>query len=173
MNTAELIASLKETIEEYQHRLDHYSDQVFTTKPSPDSWSMAEVYSHVLGANLRGLKAVEYCVKGKAEPTAVGLNELGQKLFDIGSFPPGKYDAPDALKAVVENIHKEEAKALVAKNLQRIFEIQGVDEANPDYKIEHPRLGFLTAPQWVKFVLIHSNHHLEQLNRIERGFSMC
>lgn len=134
---------------------------------------MAEVYSHVLGANLRGLKAVEYCLTGKAQPTSVGLNEIGQKLFEYGSFPPGKYDAPEALKAVVQNIHKDEAKALVAKNIERILEIKGVDEANPDFRIEHPRLGFLTAPQWVKFVLIHSLHHLEQLNRIERGFSMC
>ncbi|POY39228.1 hypothetical protein C3K47_01670 [Solitalea longa] len=175
MNLPEILADLQLILEEYQSRLDHYSDQVFMLSPEIGCWSMAEVYSHVFGTCLMQQKAMEMCMQGQGMEGSAGLNEMGDKLFALGHFPPGKYEAPEALKSRVQNIHKEDAKALATKLLSRIKSVQSEDilNANEDQRMEHPRLGFLNASQWVHFMLIHTKHHLNQLDRIERKFSMC
>ncbi|MCO4293091.1 DinB family protein [Solitalea sp. MAHUQ-68] len=175
MNVTQLLNDLQLALEEYLSRLDHYSDQVFMLQPEVDSWSMAQVYSHVLGTCLMQHKALEICMQGQGLTDTPGLNEMGEKLFALGHFPPGKYQAPEIVKSRVQNIHKEDAKALAAKLLSRIKAIQSAEvlTADENQRLEHPRLGFLNATQWIHFMLIHSNHHLQQLDRIERKFSMC
>jgi hypothetical protein len=32
-------------------------------------------------------------------------------------------------------------------------------------------MGNLNAGQWLKFILVHTNHHIKQLNRIDKKFA--
>jgi len=161
-------------LDEYRNRLDTISDEQFTETPPGGGWSYAEVYSHILQANLGSSVAMERCINGTCNPTRSGLNLLGRIVLLFRRFPPVKIKVPEktASKMPAQKISKEEAKNLIVKCRKRIDEIaEMVKNADPVNRHKHPRLGNLNAKEWLKFILIHTNHHIKQLDRIKRKFA--
>jgi hypothetical protein len=70
-------------------------------------------------------------------------------------------------------ITKEEARNMIIKCRQRLEAIIPLI-LNPENngRIAHPRMGMMTAGQWLKFIRIHLQHHLKQIKRIENKFSI-
>jgi len=92
----------------------------------------------------------------------------------LGRFPPAlKVKVPPAIAAriPVTKISKEDAKNLLIKCRKRVDDITPlIKQSSPFSRYKHPRLGMLNAAQWYKFIRIHLEHHLKQLNRIKRKF---
>jgi hypothetical protein len=89
-------------------------------------------------------------------------------------FPPGKIKVPEAVaeKMAPKKIDKEEAKNLLIKTRKRIEGITGlINDAKENVRWQHPRLGMLNAAQWFKFIRVHLEHHLKQLERIKSNFA--
>ncbi|RKR81499.1 DinB family protein [Mucilaginibacter gracilis] len=168
------IASLKKTLEntlmEYRRRLDVIPDSEFNATPPGGGWSYGEVYSHILQANLASLVAIERCANGTGKIDDKRLGLPAQFIFLVGSFPI-KFKAPEKIAAQVNNIGKEEARNLLVKLKTRIEQLAPVINKSSTFsKIKHPSLGLLNAKQWLRFIDIHTRHHLKQLNRIEKKF---
>jgi hypothetical protein len=71
----------------------------------------------------------------------------------------------------VQKISKEEARNLLIKCRTRVNEMVPLLKDSPENcRMKHPRLGMLNARQWYKFIMIHTKHHIKQLNRIEKIF---
>jgi hypothetical protein len=160
-------------LDEYRKRLDTITDDQFTETPPAGGWSYAEVYSHILQADLGSTIAMERCINGTCNPTTKGLNLLGRFVLFFRRFPPVKIKVPakTAAKMPAVKISKEEAKNLIIKCRKRIDEISLlVKNAQPYNRHKHPRLGNLNAQEWLKFILIHTTHHLKQLNRLDKDF---
>ena len=90
-----------------------------------------------------------------------------------GRFPPVKVKVPEKINALIPalKIDKEEAKNLLVKCRKRVDELVPlVKDALPPAKHKHPRLGALDAGQWLKFIRIHLQHHLKQLDRTRKKF---
>lgn len=171
MNIAEEHQKINTALNEYRHRLDEIPDEEFTETPPVGGWSYAEVYSHIMQANLGSSIAAEKCCRRTGVTTSKGLNWTGKLVFLLGSFPPGKRKSPAALDAVTKKISKEEARNLIVKLRKRVDEIaQLAAHAPNENKVAHPSLGMLTAGQWLKFIRIHTRHHLKQLNNIQKSF---
>lgn len=168
------IASDKKAIEtalaEYRRRLDVIPDSQFNIMPPGGGWSYGEVYSHILQANLGSLIAIERCANGTGKIDDKRMGWLAQLIFLFGHFP-FKFKAPEKIAAQVNNIGKEEARNLLVKLKAKIEQMIPVtNKASTFSKIKHPRLGLLNAKQWLRFIDIHTRHHLKQLNRIENKF---
>jgi hypothetical protein len=90
----------------------------------------------------------------------------------LGSLPPAKkYKVPKRLAERVKKINKTEALDFVLefeKALDDNYPL--IANASVDCKTKHPRLGYLNAKQWLRFIEIHLKHHLKQLERIEKSF---
>jgi hypothetical protein len=171
MNIAHEHKSINTALDEYRHRLDQIPDEQFDLTPPTGGWSYAEVYSHIMQANLGSSIAAEKCCRKTGVTTNKGLNWKGRLVFLLGSFPPGKRKAPAALDALARKISKEEARNLIVKLRKRVDEVvQLAGHTISDCKISHPGLGMLTAAQWIKFIRIHTQHHIKQLNRIQKSF---
>jgi len=170
MKNHEVLAAINQSLDEYRGRLDTIPDEFFTQTPPKGGWSYAEVYSHILQADLGSSIAMERCVNGTAEPTKKGLNWLGRLFFIFNRFPPIKSPAP-AGAATAKKIDKEEARNLIIKCRTRLHDIsQKLDGFSKHHRVQHPRLGMLHAGHWFRFILIHTKHHLKQLNRIDAQF---
>jgi len=171
MNIAEEHQKINAALDEYRHWLDEIPDEEFTETPPIGGWSYAEVYSHIMQANLGSSIAAEKCCRKTGVITNKGMNWKGKLVFLLGSFPPGKRKAPASLDAITKKISKEDARNLIIKLRKRVDEIVHLAAHAPtDSKIAHPGLGMLTAPQWLKFIRIHTRHHLKQLNNIQKSF---
>jgi hypothetical protein len=162
--------SLENVLAEFRRKLDQIPDDRFNATPPGGGWSYGEVYSHILQSNLGSFIAIERCANGTGKLDNKRMGWLGQFVFLIGGFP-FKFKAPDKLAAMVNNIGKEEARNLLVKLKAKMdLMVPVVAKASSFSKIKHPRLGLLNAKQWLRFIDIHTRHHLKQLKRIDKKF---
>lgn len=171
MTTSTVFRSIQQIIEKYKIRLEGFSEAQFTLTPPMRGWSFSEVYSHIFDSNLLSLMAIQRLARGDGEkkPTALAV----RLILLFGMLPPGKkYEAPPRLKERVKKISTMAAHQLITDfQLQLAKTYSVLESANPDLKIEHPRLGYLNAKQWLRFIEIHFKHHLKQVERIDKSFS--
>jgi hypothetical protein len=173
MNISPTRKAIEAAFDEYRNRLDTIPEEQFTETPPGGGWSYAEVYSHILQADLGSCVAMERCINGTCGQTTKGLNMLGRLVLFFGRFPPVKIKVPEKTSAKMPalKISKEEARNLLIKCRKKIEEtVGGITAVNPKNRYKHPRLGNLNAGQWLKFILVHTNHHIKQLDRIENKF---
>jgi hypothetical protein len=165
--------AIETVLDVYRSRLDTRADEQFDVTPPGGGWSYAEVYSHIMQANLGSSIAAEKCTLSNCKPTTQGRSLIGFFVLTFMRFPPVRVKVPKAVAAATpaKKISKEEARNLLIKCRKRVNDIAPlVHDSPPHNRIKHPRLGMLNAGQWLKFILIHSKHHLKQLDRIEKKF---
>jgi hypothetical protein len=172
MNITAERKAINEALDIYRNELDAIPDALFTQTPPGGGWSYAEVYSHILMSDLGSLIAMERCCRNTGIVSTKGVTWLGKLVFLIGRFPPFRFSSPDNIASLAKKITKEEARNLIIRLRKRMDEVIPMTNNALNYsKINHPRLGMLNAKQWFKFIRIHTQHHLKQLQRINRYFS--
>ncbi len=156
-------------IEAYKSRLEEITMPSFTTSPPSGGWSYSEVYVHIFDSSLLSLLALQQCLKGNG--ALKKMDWSARLLFLLGRFPPGlRLKAPSRMADRVKKEHPKEV-------LRRIRKVELLMDGLlaewplkvPQQKVKHPRLGFLNAFQWIRFIEIHLQHHLWQLDRIDRA----
>jgi hypothetical protein len=171
MNTARVYQSITKIVNAYKVKLANQSEDNFTLTPPIGGWSYSEVYSHIFDASLLSLMAMSNCIKGEGEVKSTHF--AVKMILFFGSFPPNKkYIVPKRLAERVKKINLMAAKQFITDfELQLLQALPLIKNADPKIKTKHPRLGYLNAKQWLRFIEIHLNHHLKQLNRIENSLS--
>lgn len=148
-------------VKRYEDFLQHITEEEFQKTPASGGWSCAEVYSHIFQANLGSLIAIERCLHG-TKPATGSPTLIGRMILFFGSFPPIKLKAPE--KMVHSKITLEEAGSYIARFRSKLAEVAPqVRKADLKRTAQHPRMGMLNAKQWLRFIEIHSRHHLKQL----------
>jgi hypothetical protein len=173
MNIAKERRAIETALDSYREQLDGFTEEQFATTPPISGWSYAEVYDHILKASLGSSIALERCTHNNCPPTKKGMNFWGHYLMLTGNFPPFKTTVPDAVAAKMapKKVSIEEAKNLIIKLRKRVEDTAKlIPDAPAGAKWVHPRLGMLNAAQWFKFIRVHLEHHLAQLQRIRKSF---
>ncbi|WP_026905493.1 DinB family protein [Pedobacter glucosidilyticus] len=156
--------SLNKLLDKYLRHLKAIHEDKFFAKPEPHVWSVSEVYSHVIWVNKTAAIAAENCLNRTAHIKTSKPDWRVRLILFFGVFPPGKIKAPAAVASKVERISAEEAANQII-NLKRKLPALEADFKNfdPHYKIKHPRLGYLDAKDWLRFMVVHTKHHIKQL----------
>ncbi len=163
--------SILDAIGKYQDNLKSFSEEEFCRKPHDGGWSCSEVYCHMLQVNMRCLLAVERCIHGKKQPRRSGPSFISHLILYFGRFPPGKLKAPPNVASIVKTITLEDAKNDLIKFTGKLKELMPKAlKCSPYQRIKHQRLGMLNAIEWLRFLEIHTKHHLKQLKRIRSSF---
>ncbi|WP_316746967.1 DUF1569 domain-containing protein [Pedobacter gandavensis] len=170
MSTGKNYQKIQQLASSYQNKLAVLNEDRFLETPPIGGWSYSEVYFHIFDASILSLREMTGTVDGKGQqkPTAFAVKLI---LF-FGSLPPGKkYKAPKRLAERVKKISKTEAVELMDQFLEQLSkDMLLIQNADKTLKTAHPKLGYLNAPQWLRFIEIHLNHHLQQLHRIDLSF---
>lgn len=170
MSTERNYQSLLKTVNIYENLLAETSEEVFQKSPIDNSWSYSETYSHIFSSGLLSLSAIQSCIDGKGTLSVKPIFWVAKLILFFGSLPPGKIKAPVRIAALVKKISKNEAEDLLVKFKTKLIEINNqIPLADPNQKIEHPRLKHLNAQEWLRFIQIHTNHHVKQLERIKKS----
>jgi hypothetical protein len=173
MNIARERIAIDAALDNYRAQLDTIPDEQFTETPPGGGWSYAEVYSHILQATLASFIGLERSANNNCPPTKKGLTFLGRLMMFTGRFPPVRVKVPKAIEAKMPagKISKEDAKNLLIKCRKRVEEIVPLlKHSSPHSRYKHTRLGMLNGRQWFKFIRVHAQHHIKQLDRIEKKF---
>jgi hypothetical protein len=170
MKSAKVYRSLHQIIAGYRAKLAITDEERFAITPPIGGWSYSEVYSHIFDASLLSLLALQKAAmgEGKESPTHFAVKLI---LF-FGSLPPGKkYKVPKQLEERVKKISKLEAEEFITAFEIKLAELYPtLEQADPKSKTKHPRMGYLNAAHWLRFIEVHLKHHLKQLQRIEKSF---
>lgn len=168
MSVSSTTKSILAAIEKYQDFLYEVDEDAFQTSPAEGVWSYSEVFSHIIQANLRSLLAIQKCLYAKSQSTG-SVSLIARAILLFGKFPPIKLKAPENIAALVKKITREEARNDLIKLKTKVLELAPkVSKCPENSRIQHPRLGKLNAEQWLRFIEIHSYHHLKQLQRIRK-----
>lgn len=163
---------IDDALDTYRDLLDNIPDEQFDVTPVDGGWSFAEVYSHILQATIGSTIAAERCANGTCEPTKEGLTWTGRLALLFGYLPKVKTPPAESAKIPVKKISKEEARNLLVKCRSRIDVIAPkLKTAPPKSRFRHSRLGMMDARQWFRFILIHLQHHLKQIDRLQNKFA--
>ncbi|PKL83834.1 MAG: hypothetical protein CVV24_02900 [Ignavibacteriae bacterium HGW-Ignavibacteriae-3] len=169
MNPVKVGVQLKAVLEKWESSLDNYSDSDLLKKPAADSWSIGQLYSHLVYGTIRyHLKQIELCLS-KDDNRDQKKTGAGAFCFLINGFPPVKIKVPPSKEytpAQPEN--KQEIKNGFVK-LKQILEnySPGIGKKESG-KVKHPALGFLSAAEWYQLIEMHFRHHLRQKKKLDQ-----
>ncbi|MFC3561589.1 DinB family protein [Pedobacter jamesrossensis] len=172
MTASKTKVSLQHIVGAYKAKLSSYPDEIFQLTPPINGWSYSEVYSHIFDASLLSLIALEHSANGKGEDKPTHF--VVKLILLLGSLPPAKkYKVPKRLIDRVKKISKTQAMDFILEFEKALADTYPlIANANKKCKTKHPRLGYLNAEQWLRFIEIHLKHHLKQLERIENSFQL-
>lgn len=134
-------------------------------------WSIAEHLDHVGRVNISSFLAIDRLVAGREDDPEV-LHSGGPKLAMLpvllfGRIPRGRAQAPERFFPAAD-VERESVRATLSesrKGLSRTAaKVAALAEARG--RIAHPILGNLNARQWLRFVRIHTAHHIRIMDDI-------
>jgi len=134
----------------------------------PAKWSPVEIVEHLTRAYSGTAKGFERCIeKGAPLATSTTLKQKVQQfaLISLGYFPEGrpapKHILPTGeldLNAVLEAVRRDLAR--LDDSAMKTRQALGSGKM-----LDHPILGALTIDQWLKFHVVHTEHHARQITQ--------
>jgi hypothetical protein len=163
MDRGDLIGELQRATDDIADALEKIPQDLFTIQPEPNVWSPRDIAEHLIQLD----SATVFILKGKTHPEegrdpAVVLERVST---DFGDFEK-KFSTfgPGIPKGVLENREETIEKFRKTRStLTRILEKEELDRVCEAF--EHGIFGFLTRVEWGWFVVIHSDRHLNQIQR--------
>lgn len=142
-------------------------------KPAPDRWSISENLSH-LNKVERGLPKLYALLLQKLEEAGWKPETEGSALHSLDdtilAVDGPKFQAPERVLPV-SDLSKDEVLAALRQSRQAVLE--AVMPA-PEYDLSgvqwpHPALGNINFYQWVLFIGLHEQRHLNQIHTIQQS----
>jgi len=159
--------SLHQIIDIWISELDHYDFEQLKAKPAENSWSLGQMYMHLIGATKHFLQQAGISLKTN-ENEHEKMTERAEPMFKNNQFPDAILEGPES-NAYTPQPHTKEAIIESLKELQKeIYSLEELLAKNAmKGKTKHPGLGFFNGREWVRFAEMHFRHHLRQKKRID------
>jgi hypothetical protein len=161
------IKEFDQAIDHWIQQLDHYSWSQLSAKPSPSSWSIGQIYVHLIEATHFFVKQINIAtssndnIDGEAYPQA-------KAMFNNDALPDVLLDGPPSNALTPQPESKDR---LLAGLEQLKIEVrtakQGIEKSTFKGKTKHFGLGYFTATEWLHFAEMHMRHHLRQKKRLD------
>jgi hypothetical protein len=152
----------------WESELILYSEEQLTRKPSLESWSLGQVYEHLIMGTLNyHIKQVEQCLSSDQDENG-SKSFLGKIMFFLKSFPPVRVNVPPSpLYTPKQPENKEKIQVGIRLLKKKMKELSlRIDSTVPSGKSKHPGLGYLNAKEWFQLIEMHFRHHLRQKKRL-------
>jgi hypothetical protein len=171
METQAMLARFNGTVDVWEAALENYSEEQLRQRPDAESWSMGQVYAHLVEGTLWfHLKQVETCLT-RSDHADAGKTFPGRMAYWLGAFPPIRIKVPASPEYTPR---QPESKARVRERLavlrREMAQTAARLTSNPGGgKTRHPAFGYLGAREWFQLIDMHFRHHLRQKKRIEKS----
>lgn len=165
----EWLEQFRTTIQTWIDALDGYSLEMLRRPPQEGSWSLGQVYRHILDdtewfvEQMRATQATKENDDKEMHPDA-------KRMFQNGGFPDIQIQGPATNVFIPQPENKEELKQrllAIQAEVDRLF--GGYDIALGRGKTRHPGLLFFSSGEWMHFAEMHMRHHLRQKERIDEA----
>ena len=126
------------------------------------AWSPAEHIDHLLKVTKSVLDRLP-----SQEALPRGINVIGRAILALGWIPRGKGRSPERLTATRCTVEELQARLARVNAAVDAADAATIDAARIP-SVPHPRFGGLTPPQALRFITVHTEHHLKIVRDILR-----
>ena len=155
--------------EEAARMLAWPDERLFGRARGVSGWSAAQHLEHLAKTNGRTFKGLRLLAAGKLPAEPGRPNGWGLLVLHLRRFPRGRVQAPDFARPA-DDLSREELERSLARNRDALAALAPYLSAlsRLEGRMLHPRLGMLNATQWLRFVRVHSTHHLKIIREVTR-----
>lgn len=162
-----VIHNFNHTIDFWINELDRYDFTTLCTKPSPSSWSLGEVYVHLISEVEFHLAQITECLSTDEYANEEAYPN-GKKMLAANEFPDEIIEGPPSNAEVTQPSSKAQLHADLIRIREEMNKAAAMILQNiHNGKVPHPGLGYFSASEWMQFSDMHFRHHLRQKKRID------
>ena len=162
-----LIEDFNQTLDGWIKELEQYNITQLSGKPSATSWSLGQLYMHLIQSTHFFIKQIQICVStddnAKEESSA-----NAKAMFLKNEFPDAILEGPPSNANTPQPVSKNQLVSELIHLKDEINKVEflvGVSQFNG--KTKHFGLGYFTANEWLQFAEMHFRHHLRQKKRLD------
>lgn len=166
-HTKILIQNFNHTVDIWIKELDKYHFHTIRIKPSPDTWSMGQVYMHLIADTKFYLSQIEYCIASNNHATEEATPQ-GKIMLQNNDFPNEILEGAPENRYLPQPFDTGQLRndLLSLRSAMNKF-AEVISQSSFKGKAKHPGLGFFSAHEWLQFADMHFRHHLRQKKRID------
>ena len=155
------------TIQQWIDQLDRYTLALLCRSPRAGSWSLGQVYKHIIEATGWFAGQMKEALKCRENGDKT-MHPDARAMFERNGFPDILIEGPATNTFIPQPQSKEElARQLTAIKTTVDDLFREFDPAWSTGKTRHPGLHFFSALEWLQFSEMHMRHHLRQKERID------
>ena len=162
-----LIGNFDLSINTWISGLDHYSIQQLLMKPAPDSWSLGQVYMHLLDDTRYYVDQIRICVStdDHAHDEAISF---ARGMLAKNEFPDEALKGAPDHNQMPQPVSIDQLKNDLLQLKSDMHEVARIMAESPfSGKTKHPGFNYFNANEWLQFADMHFRHHLRQKRRID------
>jgi len=156
------------TIDIWINELDSNTKHQMSIKPDSKSWSLGQLYQHIIDETTWYNEQIEISLVDK-ENVNKKTSKEAKTLLERGSFENKRFQGDPFIS---ENVKQPTSITQLKSDLENLkrdsAKIEGKMQNITYYgKSEHPGIGYLNCFEWLQYSEMHMRHHLKQKRRIE------
>jgi hypothetical protein len=162
-----LIKDFNQTIDFWIGALDRYDFTTLCAKQSSGSWSIGQMYLHLIADTNFYIDQIKRCLLNNDYATEEA-SENGKAMLQQNEFPDVALEgSPD--NALIPQPDSKDQLLLDLKNIKAEMNDLAVmiTQSPIKGKTKHPGLMYFSAQEWLQFADMHFRHHLKQKKRID------
>ncbi len=142
--------------------LEQYNFIQLCAIPSPNGWSLGQMYRHLIEDTKYYIEQIEVCVTSN-DHESENASPNARIMFLNNGFPNEALEGSPANAYILQPDKKEQLMIdlLHLKAEMNLVAIR-ISESPFKGKTKHPGLNYLGANEWLQFADMHFRHHLRQ-----------
>ena len=137
-------------------------------------WDTAAILEHLALAFGSTARLMDKCVgEGRTLATAATVKQRLGRMVVLGfSYVPGGRKSPERVMPT-QSLSGQQALQMILGNLEKMDQALSRCESRFGKKLDvadHPVLGPIPVDGWRKFHLLHTRHHMKQIDALRAGF---
>lgn len=163
-----IIEKFNDTIDGWIAALQHYKFDELLVKPDAASWSVGQVFMHLIEETTYYIEQIAFCLN-KGEYASEKMSENAETMFLNNEFPDKKIKADPFIS---DSVQQPDSKQQLQEKMLEIKQEMGLMwerliSTDCIGKAKHPGLGYFSGTEWVQYADMHLRHHLRQKERID------
>jgi hypothetical protein len=164
----ELAVNFKLAVDLWLKELDRYNFVQLCSKPDPASWSIGQVYMHLIDETTFYLGQARICLSTGDHATDEATPNA-KIMFGNNCFPDEVIEGPPSNANTPQPEGQDQLKIGLLRLRNEAIEIGAlIAGSGCKGKTKHPGLHYFNAAEWLQFADMHLRHHLRQKDRIDR-----
>jgi hypothetical protein len=167
-----LIENFNRTIDIWIKELEQYDFIQLCTKPSPASWSLGQLYLHLIADTNFYIEQIKICTTTNDHATEEA-SSFGRTMLLNNDFPDEVLQGAPGNAHIPQPANKTQLlNELVKLKTEMNSAAAMISESPFNGKAQHPGFNYFSANEWLQLAEMHFRHHLRQKKRIDEFLKM-